>query len=97
VNTARGGILAGLDPLEQALRSGHLAHAYLDCLPDEPPRPHVLLDAWRADEKWLRGRLVITPHCAYYSEQGWYEMRYKAAETARMYLVDGRLRNQIMA
>ena len=96
VNTARGGILAGLDPLEQALRSGHLACAYLDCLPHEPPEAHPLLAAWRADEDWLRGRLLITPHCAYYSAQGWYEMRYKAAETARLWLAEGRLRNKIV-
>jgi len=95
VNTARGRIVASLDCVERALRSGRLAYAYLDVLPDEPPKPHPLLDAWRNDEDWLRGRLVINPHTAYYSQQGWYEMRYKAAETARMALVDGFLRNHI--
>ena len=95
VNTARGGILANLDCLEAALRGGRLAYAAMDVLPDEPPGEHPLLDAWRCDEKWLRGRLVINPHAAYYSQQGWYEMRYKAAQTARMFLVDGKLRNLI--
>jgi len=55
----------------------------------------VFLSDWRTDAEWLAGRLVINPHAAYYSERGWYEMRHKAAQTARMYLVDGRLRNQI--
>ncbi len=96
VNTARGGILASLDCLEEALHSGHLASAALDVLPDEPPKDHPLIQAWREDQPWIRGRLVITPHSAYYSERGWYEMRYKAAETARLYLVAGRLRNQIV-
>jgi D-3-phosphoglycerate dehydrogenase len=95
VNTARGGILDGLDCLEEVLRSGHLASAALDVLPDEPPKAHPLIQAWRADAPWIRGRLIITPHSAYYSEGGWYEMRYKAAETARLYLTSGRLRNQI--
>jgi len=95
VNTARGGILDGLDCLERALRNGRLACAGLDVLPDEPPKGHSLLRAWRADERWLRGRLIINPHAAYYSEQGWYEMRYKAAETARMFLLHGKLRNVI--
>jgi len=95
VNTARGRILADLDCLEEALRSGHLAYAAMDVLPDEPPQDHPLLAAWREDAEWLRGRLLITPHVAYYSEEGWYEMRYKAARTARMYLVDGRLRNLV--
>ena len=95
VNTARGRILAGLDCLEEALRSGKLSYVFLDVLPDEPPTAHPLLAAWRADEPWLAGRLLITPHVAYYSRQGWREMRYKAAETARMYLLDGVLRNRI--
>ena len=97
VNTARGRILAGLDCLEEALRSGHLAYAAMDCLPDEPPEDHPLLRAWREDADWVRGRLLINPHVAYYSEQGWYEMRYKAAQTARLYLVEKRLRNLIEA
>ena len=95
VNTARGGIIDGLECLQRALRSGRLACAGLDVLPDEPPKEHSLLREWRADEQWLRGRLIINPHAAYYSEQGWYEMRYKAAETARMFLEHGKLRNVI--
>jgi len=95
VNTARGRILAGLDCLEQALKSGRLASAATDVLPDEPPKPHPLMEAWRKNEKWLRGRLLVTPHTAWYSRQAWCEMRRKAAETARMYLLDGRLRNRI--
>jgi phosphoglycerate dehydrogenase-like enzyme len=95
VNTARGGILADLDCLEEALHSGHLASAAMDVLPDEPPKAHPLIQAWQQDAPWLRGRLLINPHVAYYSEQAWYEMRFKAAETARMYLVTGKLRNHI--
>lgn len=95
VNTARGGILADLDCLGEALRSGHLDSAAMDVLPEEPPSDHPLLDAWRRDEEWLRGRLIITPHVAYYSDAGWHEMRTKAAQTARLYLLHGRLRNHI--
>lgn len=95
VNTARGGILANLDCLEAALKSGRLATAFLDVLPQEPPGDHALIRAWRADEEWLRGRFMINPHTAFYSERAWYEMRYKAAETIRIYLYDGKIRNQI--
>ena len=97
VNTARGGILAGLDCLEEALRSGRLASAALDVLPDEPPRDHALIRAWREREPWLAGRLTVTPHTAWYSERAWYEMRYKAAQTARLFLETGRLRNRVTA
>lgn len=97
VNSARGRIFASLDCIEEALRSGKLSAVATDVLPDEPPRDHSLLTAWRNDESWLGGRLIINPHAAYYSEHGWYEMRYKASETAKMFLADGKLRNQILA
>ncbi len=96
VNTARGALVDSLDTIEAALRCGRLAAAGLDVLPDEPPRPHPLLDAWRAREAWLDGRLVITPHNAFYSERSWYEARFKAAETARIFLAGGPLRNAVL-
>ncbi|GIK79320.1 MAG: C-terminal binding protein [Pseudorhodoplanes sp.] len=95
VNTARGGILAGLDALHRVLKSGHLAAAALDVLPEEPPSPHALLDAWRSDAEWLCGRFLINPHSAYYSTQAWHEMRAKTAETVTFFVRDGMLRNRI--
>jgi len=95
VNTARGGILAEFDCVEEAFRSGRLASAAFDVLPEEPPSGHSLVRAWRADEPWLAGRLVITPHTAWFSEQAWREMRHKAALTARMYLLSGKLRSPV--
>jgi D-3-phosphoglycerate dehydrogenase len=68
----------------------------MDVLPSEPPEDHPLLSSWRRDEPWLRGRLIVNPHVAWFSQQGWGEMRYKAAETARIYLLEGALRNQIL-
>lgn len=95
VNTARGGIVRGLDDIEVALRTGRLNGVGFDVLPSEPPVAHPLISAWRADEPWVAGRLLINPHTGYYSEEGWVEMRYKAAETARLFLVEGKLRNHI--
>ncbi|MHC4247813.1 MAG: C-terminal binding protein [Planctomycetota bacterium] len=97
VNTARGKILADLDCVEAALRDGRLASAAFDVLPDEPPKDHPLLSAWRAEEEWLHGRLIVTPHCAWFSDQARREMRYKAALTARMYLLTGKLRSPVEA
>ena len=95
VNTARGKIIENLDCLEAALRTGYLNYIALDVLPDEPPVDHPLIMAWRDNNSWLEGRLLINPHSAYYSEAGWYDMRYKAAETARLYLLKNELRNKI--
>lgn len=95
VNTARGAILADLDCLEEALRSGHLASAALDVLPEEPPTDHPLIRAWRQDAPWVSGRLLVNPHSAFHSEAASHEQHFKAAETVRMYLLEGRLRNRI--
>ncbi|WP_448192026.1 C-terminal binding protein [Azospirillum sp. sgz301742] len=96
VNTARGELLDGLDGVEAALRSGRLAAAGLDVLPTEPPGAHPLLDAWRAREGWLAGRLVITPHNAFHSDAAGVEMRRNAAETVRLFLEEGVLRNRVV-
>jgi D-3-phosphoglycerate dehydrogenase len=95
VNTARGGLFKDLDVLAQALRSGHLSGAGLDVLPNEPPLDHPLISDWRKMQPTLMGRLLITPHTAYYSDQSWAEMRHKAAETVRLYLKEGSLRNSV--
>jgi len=82
VNTARGPIV-DLDAVEAALRDGRLAGAGLDVVPVEPPVEPVpsLLRAYRAKEKWLEGRLVITPHSAYHTPEAWADIRRKSAET----------------
>lgn len=96
VNTARGELTPDLDALEAALRSGQLASAAIDTLAKEPPGDHPLLAAWRNREDWLAGRLVITPHNAFYSDHAAVEMRTNAAKTVKILLEDGRLRNQIL-
>jgi D-3-phosphoglycerate dehydrogenase len=98
VNTSRGAIIANLQCLDAALRSGALSSVALDVLPEEPPpADDPLITAWRNRESWLDGRLIINPHTAYYSEEALYEMRYKASETIRLFLVEGKIRNRIPA
>lgn len=82
VDTARGTNM-DVDALYDALRSDHLAGAGLDVLPVEPPVEPVprLLAAYRAQEAWLDGRLVITPHSAYWTPEANMDIRIKSAET----------------
>ncbi|GAB4188326.1 MAG: C-terminal binding protein [Thalassobaculales bacterium] len=95
VNTARGPIV-DVDGVYELLKSGHLAAAGLDVLPVEPPLdPPALLKAYRAREKWLDGRLVVTPHSAFHSPEAWHDIRVKGAETMRAVLIEGRRVNVI--
>ena len=97
INTSRGGVV-DLDALYGGLKEGPVGGAGLDVLPSEPPDPsHPLLQAWRAEEPWLQGRLIVTPHAAFYSAAGFEDMRRKATETALAYLRGGRLRNCVNA
>ncbi len=96
VNTARGPVL-DLAALEACLRDNHLAGAGLDVMPVEPiPTPEPpLIQAYRAREPWLQGRLIVTPHVAYRSPQAWDDIRLKGVETMRDVLCEGLMTNVI--
>lgn len=93
INTARGGIV-DLDAVERGLRTNHLCAAGLDVLPREPlDREHPLIAAWAAGEDWLEGRLLLTPHAAFYTPESLIDMRRLAMTAAVGFLTDGRLRS----
>ncbi|HEY8485829.1 MAG TPA: NAD(P)-dependent oxidoreductase, partial [Limnochordales bacterium] len=86
VNTSRGE-LVDADALAEALRSGKLAGAALDVLPQEPPpagHPLLSLD-----------NVVVTPHVAWYSEDSLVELRTKAAQQVREVLLGGSARYRV--
>lgn len=89
VNTSRGGTM-DLDAVHDALRSGQLAGAGLDVLPVEPMTyEHPLIRAFEANEDWLDGRLIITPHAAFFSPEGLADMRRISTQTVVDYLNHG--------
>ncbi len=96
VNTARGPTL-DVEALAEAMRSGHVAGAGLDVLPIEPPVEPIpeLLRAYRAREKWVEGRLIITPHSAYLTPEAHWDIRVKSAETMRTALLTNTPQNVI--
>lgn len=91
INTARGQIV-NLDDLATAIREGRIGGAGLDVLPVEPPDvTHPLIAAWRADEPWIAGRVVITPHGGFYSPSSARDLRLKAVQQVLDYIRAGRL------
>ena len=41
---------------------------------------------WSKQEDWLKDRLIITPHAAFYNRESFHEMREKAALEAKRVL-----------
>jgi C-terminal binding protein len=85
INTARGPIVDE-SALLDALDSGHLAAAGLDVIEREP------LDYTR-----LRNhpKVLLTPHTAFYSVEGYNELRTKTAEETRRILLGEAPRNPV--
>ncbi|KAL8243951.1 hypothetical protein R6Q59_010209 [Mikania micrantha] len=97
VNTARGEVV-DLDGVERGLTEGVLSGAGLDVVPNEPipdDNLHLLIQAYRAKEEWLTGRMVLSPHSAWHSPQSLVDVRTKTAETVRDVLIFGMKSNVI--
>ncbi|PZO76674.1 MAG: C-terminal binding protein [Mesorhizobium amorphae] len=93
INTARGPII-DLDALAGALKAERIAGAGLDVLPKEPADAgHPLIRAFRKREPWLDGRLMLSPHAAFYSPSALEDMQRKAIEVIVAFLRDGTLMN----
>lgn len=97
INTARGPICDTAALLE-GLRSGRLLAVGLDVLPKEPGQAEdPLVAAWRANEPWIRGRVLLNPHAAFFSPDAYVDQRTKGVQTAYFYLRDGALVNCVNA
>jgi lactate dehydrogenase-like 2-hydroxyacid dehydrogenase len=97
INTARGEI-CDTAALVEGLRAGKLAAVGLDVLPTEPASPEdPFVAAWYANEPWIRGRVLLNPHSAFYSPDSLVDLRTKAIETAIGYLRDGSMANCVNA
>ena len=95
LNTARGPII-DLPSLENSMRENKVKAAGLDVLPVEPSDDsQQLIVDYENNEEWLKGRLIVTPHVAFYSPESFKEMRRKAAEEAMRVLNGENPRNPL--
>ncbi len=85
INTARGPIVDE-NALLDALDSGHLAGAALDVVENEPLGNERLR---------VHPRVLLTPHTAFYSVEGYTELRTKTAEEVRRILLGESPRNPV--
>jgi phosphoglycerate dehydrogenase-like enzyme len=85
VNTARGGCV-DVDALLEGLESGKIGFAGLDVVEIEP-----LADARLRDHP----RVLFTPHSAFYSVEGFVELRSKTAREVRRILLGESPRNPV--
>jgi C-terminal binding protein len=95
VNTARGAVV---DPqaVLYGLETGRLLGAGIDVLEREPPKDdEPLIVAWRDPNHPAFDRLIITPHAAFYSQEGLEDMRRKGSQNIRRKLTGQPLRNVI--
>lgn len=95
INTARGG-LVDTGAVADALQAGALGGVGLDVFPTEPlPAADRLLAAVSHHADWARDRVTLTPHVGGVSPQSLEELRRRAVETARDFLIDGTLVNRV--
>ncbi|MSO91520.1 MAG: hypothetical protein EXR01_08145 [Acetobacteraceae bacterium] len=66
INTARGPVV-DIDTLYDAIKDDTVPAAALDVLPKELASPQRrLIAAWQNNEDWIRHRLLLTSHSAFY-------------------------------
>ncbi len=79
LNVSRGEIVS-LDAVYDALFSNRLRAFGTDVLEIEPPaHDHPLIKAYNQRAGFLKGRLLITPHMAFYAKESREELRRKSA------------------
>jgi len=83
INTSRGAVV-DTAALPEALASRQLAGAGIDVLDREPPPDDdPLIAAWRDPNHPAHHRLIVTPHLAFYCEEGLMDMRTKGCDAVR--------------
>ena len=88
VNTARGTLIDAARARRRRSAPGGPRVAALDVFASEPPDASLFAD--------VAGRVIMTPHMAWYTEESERDLRVKAAEEARRLLEGERPRDVVV-
>ena len=96
INLSRGPIVENNDLILEKLLSNHLEGYATDVWINEPPLESDNLNiAWIENNNNLKGRIIVNPHTAYYSEEALYECRSKACTTCINIINNRKINTQI--
>jgi len=94
---AASDVLSIHSPLSPETRGAFNAAAFAAAKPGlvlvNTARGPIIDRAWRNREDWIDGRLVLSPHAAFYSPASLEDLRRKSVEVVVAYLNEGRLTN----
>jgi len=97
INLSRGPIVAKNELILEKLLSNELEGYATDVWTNEPPLENdELYKAWKANNNSLRGKIIVNPHTAYYSEEALLESRSKACGTCLDLINGNEINNRIV-
>ena len=90
INVSRGGLVSS--KILAKYYGEKISGIGLDVFENEPPeKTDKIINLWKKKEN--DGRIVITPHSAFYSLSAFTELRTKATKNIREFLINGKLIN----
>jgi len=96
INLSRGPIVKNKKIILEKLLSNHLEGYGTDVWTQEPPlEDDELILNWKKNNK-LKGRLIVNPHTAYYSEEALIESRSKACSTCLDIIKNNYISNRVV-
>ena len=95
INLSRGPIVENKDLILEKLITNHLDGYATDVWTKEPPSASDKLNLKWLEDKF-KGRIIVNPHTAYYSEEAIYESRSKACSTCLKIINNQLIKNRIV-
>ncbi len=97
INLSRGPIVKDKNLILEKLLTNHLEGYGTDVWTQEPPLNDERLNvAWKENQNNLKGRIIVNPHTAYYSEEALIESRSKACKTCLDIIMNKYINNRIV-